>query len=397
MEVQAIRALVEAAGLADLAACRRELADIGSVRAVLARREMEVLRRLRHLGADFEGEHTTATKSSAKASAKARRRSEAGEAIPQLDEALAEGETTAEHIDVVADALAGLSGEDRQRLAGHGDDIRAKAAELTEPEFRRWFALLVRRVRQDDAATRLARQKAACRASWWQDNEGMWNLRGRFDPETGLRLQGRIGATTEALRKGSTPDGAPMDLLERHQWLQALALARLIDGEAADGASAGASAGPEVVIVIDADTLLHGEHEHTILDTLGFDLPLDTIRRWACTASITPVIVGLDGTRLMLGRTVRLANADQRRTLRVLHPTCPCCDTPFDRCQIHHVQWWDDDGPTDITNLLPLCPRLHHLAHEGGWKLQLNRDRSLTIIQPNGTRHDHAPPRVRAA
>ena len=119
------------------------------------------MRRLRHLGADGEGEHARATKSSSKSSYKARRRSDAGEQIPQLDDALAAGETSAEHVDVVADALAGLSPQDRGRLAAHGDDIRAKAGELAEGEFRRWFALLVRRVRQDDAATRLARQKAA--------------------------------------------------------------------------------------------------------------------------------------------------------------------------------------------------------------------------------------------
>lgn len=397
MDGPGIRALVEAAGLNDLAACRRELADIGSALALLARREMEVLRRLRHLGADSEGEHARATKSSAKASAKARRRSEAGEAIPQLDEALAEGETTAEHVDVVADALAGLSADDRGRLAEYGDEIRDKAGEMAEPEFRRWLAMLVRRLRRDDAVARLARQKAACRANWWLDNEGMWNLRGRFDPETGARLQGRLGGATERLRQGATPEGAPADPLERHQWLQAHALAAAIDSEALAARSADSSSGPEIVVLIDAATLLNGEHDASIIDTCGFDLPLDTIRRWACLGSITPVVVGLDGTRLLLGRTTRLANADQRRALRVWHRTCACCDTPFDRCQIHHVQWWDDDGPTDIGNLLPLCSRHHHLAHEGGWAIHLHPDRTFTITEPNGEQHVHGAPRVRAA
>ena len=213
MEVQAIRALVEAEELADLAACRRELADLGSVRAVLARREMEVLRRLRHLGADGEGEHAQSTRSSSKASAKAQRRSDAGEAIPQLDEALAEGETTAEHVDVVADVLASLSATDRARVAGHGDEIRAKAGQVGEFEFRRWLQQLVRRLRHDDAVTRLARQKAACRASWWLDQEGMWNFRGRWDPETGARLQGKIKSATDALAQSPLPEGAPIDLL----------------------------------------------------------------------------------------------------------------------------------------------------------------------------------------
>lgn len=392
-----IRALVEAAGLADLAACRRELADIGAVRSLLARHEMDVMRRLKALGADSEGEHAQAMRSSSKASSKAKRRADAGDAIPQLDAALADGATTPEHVDVVAEALAGLSADDWARVAAHGDDIRAKAGELNEAEFRRWVSILVRRLRRDDAVARLARQKAANRASCWLDHEGMWNLRGRFDPETGALLQGRLHAATDALRKGPLPDGAPDDLLERHQWVQALALAQLITGRVADAGDTGTGPGPEIIVVVDAETLLHGEHDRTLLDACGFEVPLDTIRRWACLGSVTPVVVGVDGTRLMLGRTTRLASADQRRTLRVWHPTCACCDTPFDRCQIHHVQYWDDDGPTDITNLIPLCWRHHHLAHEGGWKFSLHADRSLTVVQPNGERMTFSPPRARAA
>ena len=137
-------------------------------------------------------------------------------------------------------------------------------------------------------------------------------------------------------------------------------------------------------MVIDAVTLLHGEHAVSIIDTCGFDLPLDTIRRWACMGSVTPVVVGVDGTRLLLGRTTRLASADQRRALRVWYGTCACCDTPFDRCQIHHVQWWENNGPTDIGNLLPLCSRHHHLAHEGGWAIHVHPDRSFIITEPNG-------------
>ncbi len=263
------------------------------------------------------------------------------------------------------------------------------------PSTSTWW--LVRRPRRDDAIARLARQKAAWRANWWLDSEGMWNLRGRFDPETGAGLQGRLGGDTERLRQGATPEGAPTDPLERHQWLQAQALAAAIEGEVPTVGSAESSAGPELLVLIDAATLLNGEHDGSIIDTFGFDLPLDTIRRWACAGTVTPVVVGLDGTRLLLGRTTRLANADQRRALGVWYRTCACCDTPFDRCQIHHVQWWERGGATDIGNLLPLCSRHHHLAHEGGWAIHLHRDRSFTITEPNGEQHVHGAPRVRAA
>ena len=288
-----IRAMAAAVQPGDLVACRRELADIAMVQSILSGLELRVLRAMREFSADAEGEHARATNSSSRKSARAKRRSDAAEAIPQLDEALSEGETTAEHVDVVADVLAGLSPADRARVAGMGDEIRAKATQVGESEFRRWLQMMVRRLRQDDAVARLARQKGACRANWWLDQEGMWNLRGRFDAETGARLQGRLRGATEVLAQGPLPEGAPDDPLERHQWLQAQALASLIDG---DIETAG---GPEMLMVIDAETVLKGEHERTVLDMLGFDLPLETIRRWACTSAITPVVVGLDGTRLI--------------------------------------------------------------------------------------------------
>ena len=128
-----------------------------------------------------------------------------------------------------------------------------------------------------------------------------------------------------------------------------------------------------------------------------FGLPVETVRRWACIGKVTPVIVGADGVRLFLGRETRLANRAQRRALRAFYRTCALCDTPFEHTQIHHLTYYGlEQGLTDIDNLVPLCRRHHHLAHEGGWKLQLAADRTLTITKPDGSTI-RAPPRSNAA
>jgi hypothetical protein len=54
-------------------------------------------------------------------------------------------------------------------------------------------------------------------------------------------------------------------------------------------------------------------------------------------------------------------------------------------------------GLTNIDNLVPLCRRHHHLVHEGGWKLHLDADRTLTVTQPDGHTTIHGPPKIRAA
>ncbi|HZX55866.1 MAG TPA: HNH endonuclease signature motif containing protein, partial [Ilumatobacteraceae bacterium] len=128
-----------------------------------------------------------------------------------------------------------------------------------------------------------------------------------------------------------------------------------------------------------------------------FGLPVETVRRWACIGSVTPVVIAADGVRLYLGRETRLGNRAQRRALRALYRTCALCEVPFEHTQAHHVTTYGlEQGLTDIDNLLPLYRRHHHLVHEGGWKIQLASDRTLTITTPDGTTI-RAPPRICAA
>ncbi len=75
----------------------------------------------------------------------------------------------------------------------------------------------------------------------------------------------------------------------------------------------------------------------------------------------------------------------------------PGCSVGFDKCQIHHLQWWGrDHGHTDIDVMLPLCHKHHHHAHEGGWQLALDPHRNLTITYPDGTTMTTGPPTIRA-
>jgi hypothetical protein len=223
----------------------------------------------------------------------------------------------------------------------------------------------------------------------------MWNLSGKLDPVRGSELEGRLRTTIEALFHDKAPDDAPSDPLERQDFLAAEALIAITEGKA------GGSGVPDVTVLIDEQTFLDGHrHDHSVIDAgLGrFGLPVETVRRWACIGTVTPVIVGADGVRLFLGRETRLANRAQRRALRVLYRTCALCETPFEHTQAHHVSYYGlQQGLTDIDNLVPLCGKHHHLVHEGGWRLHLASDRTLTVTKPDGTTTIHAPPNARAA
>jgi HNH endonuclease len=101
---------------------------------------------------------------------------------------------------------------------------------------------------------------------------------------------------------------------------------------------------------------------------------------------------------LDLGRSTRLANRWQRRTLRALYPTCaiPDCPVRFSLCKVHHVRWWRRGGRTDLANLLPVCVRHHTAIHHEGWTLELAADRNLRVTLPDRTVMTTGPP-ARAA
>jgi Domain of unknown function (DUF222) len=400
MDLSALRTIIGGASLIDLEGCRRELEHIRGGRGFLDAREVEVLGRLDELTAEVpsilpEDELAKAAKSSLSKACTIRNRKRVCDDVPELAEALANGATTGERVDALAKATAALTPQELDRVAEHGALIAAVAATGSDRQYRETIERIVGRARDDDGLDRLAQQRSATRLRWWTSGDGMWNLAGTFDPVRGTELEGRLRNTIEALFHGTTPDDAPTDPIERHDFLAALALIALSEGNATTSARA------DVTVLIDETTLLDGcRHDHTIIDAgLGrFGLPVETVRRWACIGTITPVVISADGVRLYLGRETRLANRAQRRALRVLYRTCALCDTPFEHTQAHHVTWYGlQHGLTDIDNLIPLCSKHHHLVHEGGWQLHIAPDRTLTITRPGGHITTHDPPQARAA
>ncbi len=288
-----------------------------------------------------------------------------------------------------ARALRPLTAEQRDRLAERGNVLALAASQLPRDDFARTVRAEIRRIDNDDGIDRLQRQRRNTSLRTWIDRDsGMWCLHGEFDPETGALLDGRLRRTIEALFHDQQPDTCPTDALLKQHHLRALALVALTSGHASSGRI-------DISVLIDADTLLHGVHPKSVIDYgLPIDLPVDTVRRWACQADITPIIVAADGVSMYLGHTTRTANRAQRRALRAMYRCCaiPGCSVGYDNCQIHHVDWFRHLGRTDIDNLLPLCHKHHHSAHEGGWNLAIDSHRNLTITYPDATTMTTGPP-----
>jgi hypothetical protein len=100
-----------------------------------------------------------------------------------------------------------------------------------------------------------------------------------------------------------------------------------------------------------------------------------------------------DLTRHDQGRRSRVVSPAQRTLLGQLDGECcrfPGC-TRTRNLHAHHVVFWRDGGPTDLSNLLLVCSRHHTLIHRDGYQLLLQPDRSLTVTTADGTALLHHP------
>ena len=142
---------------------------------------------------------------------------------------------------------------------------------------------------------------------------------------------------------------------------------------------------PQVTYVVDHTTLTSG--------TLGrcdgaFTGPVhpDDLREVLCDCSVARVVTGPGSEPLDVGRSRRTPPPPMRRALVVRDQGCryPGCNRPPGWCDAHHVTHWIDQGPTAAHNLVLLCDRHHHVAHERGWQLKFDGI-DLRVLRPDGT------------
>ena len=372
---------------ADRPALLANLVDLRSLEAMLEAARMATITRLATTSSMPEPDIAKASAVPVGAAGRAIGRAKAAATVPELGAALAGGALSAGHAEAAAKALAGVPEKLKPEVAKRAGELVGRSHGSTAVEFGKALAQIVDDVRAETGEERAARQRAANRLSWWNDTEGMLNLRGRFDPTYGLEIIAKIQAMTQKLFNDTIPDGCPTDdPLTKQQWLQAEAfMACLRDGVTL--------AAPEATMVVDMST-------GTV--DLGFDLdvPANVINDLIRRANITNVVV--NGNRIVdapgemnLGRSRRLASPEQTRALRAIYVRCgiPDCPVRFHHLKAHHIVEWHNGGLTDLQNLLPVCPRHHAQIHAEGWKLSLDEDRNLTIELPDGRIMTTGPPR----
>jgi hypothetical protein len=97
----------------------------------------------------------------------------------------------------------------------------------------------------------------------------------------------------------------------------------------------------------------------------GGTLSLATIQRLLCDCDLSRVVIDGPSEVLDLGRSTRTPSDKQFNALVVRDSHCQAkgCKVPWQFCQPHHINWWTNNGPTDLNNLQLLCWHHHRQEH----------------------------------
>ena len=325
-------------------------------------------------------------------------RSETIGSVPLFGNALAEGNVTSAHVDALSSGLK-ILGEQSNKLIERAPELLVTAQTMTADEFTKFVRRTAQALTDDGGVSRFEKQRRQTFLRHWVDADGMTNLFGKFDPERGSVVAALLDAGVEAMFHSGDGE-VPIDCdssVEPNDHRRALALVAMLQGRAGSdslGSTLGSSlcdrpARAEIVVHIDYELLAGGAGERqlgverTCRTLNGSELTVETIRRLACEAEIIPLVLDGKSVPLDVGKSKRLATIHQRRALAAVHETCAIdgCSVKFSHCEPHHIDYWENGGATDFNNLVPLCSRHHHAAHEGGWKLRLNPETRKLLVQ----------------
>jgi hypothetical protein len=293
--------------------------------------------------------------------------------------------------------------------------------------------------------------------SVFPDDDGMYVVQGRLDPEVGALLMRAVEAASDALyrERRRVPERAPVeapgDAVEKaagdarggvHDTgreaarrradavglLAERALAAGFGGREPVEARSGADASDErgcarrrevtevpisgtraeryqVVLLVDHETLAEeGEPGRSELED-GTRVSAETSRRVSCDAGLVRLTRARDGSgdgrrrpTLNLGRRTRTVSPALRRALEVRDRGCrfPGCGLRF--TEAHHVVHWADGGETSLDNTVLLCRYHHRLVHEDGWRVEWWGIGRAAFRDPRGSVHmagrERLPPRL---
>ena len=288
--------------------------------------------------------------------------------LPQISASMEQGELSFAKVRALTRVATPESEGDLLELA-----LSSTAAQL-ERTVRAWRRLS----RWDEGEIERMRHRSRC-LSVFPDEDGMYVVRGRLDPEVGAMLMRAIDAAGDALFRADTSEDTSEEIEPKQRRADAVGLlaerALAVGFDAREGADVSGTRAEryQVVLHVEAPTL-EGESEpgRSELED-GTRVSAETSRRLSCDSSMVRLTEAPDGSVLDVGRKTRTIPPALRRALESRDRGCrfPGCGLRF--TDAHHVRHWADGGETKLENLVLLCRFHHRLVHEEGYTVHFPR------------------------
>ena len=207
--------------------------------------------------------------------------------------------------------------------------------------------------------------------------DGHYELDGRLDAEGGAVLRAALDAVEPPPTIGS---GCTVPFYQREADALVDLARRLL--EMGDLPQTGGQR-PQLTVTATIETLamVPGHPAGQLQD--GSIMHAETVRRIACDASLTRIVMKGKSQPLDVGRATPTIPAAVRKALVARDRGCrfPYCQRKAIWTDGHHFMHWIEGGETKLDNLLSLCRRHHTMVHEGGWRL-VWADHSRVIAVP---------------
>ena len=307
--------------------------------------------------------------------------------LPNILQAAKDGWITMDHAQLVAESHARVPLDLEEEL-----ELIPLAIKLDCDHFRKTLATMEDQRQAEDGLSRTERQRARRFAKVFDGDDEMVVVYAELDRIAGERVRAALEQLNSRMLRDDSVTGEERTFEQRNaDALVALIsqqpAARTNQKEAAVGAdSEEADCGdlsPQkttLVVSVDYDVLDDKLENAGLID--GTPIDVDELRHIACDADIVPVIFSADGQPLWLGRKQRSVTQAQKLALCRRDRGCIGCGLRPTACDAHHIKWWDQGGPTDITNLVLLCPRCHKRVHKQGYLVEQDPNTGRFVVKP---------------
>ena len=229
------------------------------------------------------------------------------------------------------------------------------------------------------------------------------HLRGLLRGATGFEVEAFLDAAADRLfhqrRRDDDTTAGDLPTPTRDALLAAALADGLARGHTADITS---TQSPKVGVTLNVTELdpsrtwegleLWGRRRRVLLGSMSLRTSTGTVELFCCDPVLDAllhttngdVIAALDLDRGMARQ--RVPSRDQRRAAASRDGGCvfPGCGAPPSWTDLHHVQHWADDGPTELWNLASLCRFHHGVVHRNNWTMTTTGDGWFQITTPTG-------------